>query len=119
MTQAELLLDPTGEKKRTSLKKGATGKAIKRFFAGRLYGHREAPDLKLDEFHSSDLLRFVLGRVNAVDGTTTRILRILREDGKLDYDVTNRHKALYRILGVVVDGEILGRIRSDAIGGAE
>lgn len=103
--------DPTGEATREWHKHGPTGEAIRRFFIGRWRSantDREPPT-----FRGRLLERYVGNLSECTPGTPSRILRLMREDGMLDYEVINRAKSLYRILGVrVSETEILGRIRA-------
>ena len=108
VNQAELIFDPTGEKVRENLTAGPVGQLVRRFCIGRMRStsHRE--------FHGSELYRYVLNHEAVAPDTPRRVLSLLREHGQLDYEVVNRAKSLYRILGVRVSGtEILGRIRPD------
>jgi len=51
------------------------------------------------EFHAEDLRRYVLLRApEMAPASPDRILRELRQDGLLDYDVTNRRKSLYQFI---------------------
>ncbi len=117
-SQAELIFDPTGEKVRENLTAGPVGQRIRRFFIGRMRTLAQHLPCLNDaaEFHGSDLYRYVIQKEMVAPDTPRRVMSLLREHGQLDYEVVNRAKSLYRILGVRVSStEILGRIRPDAL----
>ena len=107
MTQAELTwFDPTGESIREWHRHGAVGFAVRLFFVARMRATRK--------FHASDLFIYVNNISLVAPDTPNRVMRLMREDGMLDYEVVNRAKSLYRVLGVrVSEDEILGRIRGE------
>jgi len=123
MTQAELnwFADPTGATVRDWHAHGPVGEAIRRFFIGR-YGSRMIParvnGLTVPrEFRADILIDYVSDQPDAKcsQASVTRILRLMRTDGMLDYKTVGaRCKGVYRILGVRVSkSEILGAIRWD------
>jgi hypothetical protein len=52
------------------------------------------------EFRISELTTYVLGRSLRAPASPDRILRQLRLEGVVSYEVTNRAQSLYRITGV-------------------
>lgn len=52
------------------------------------------------EFRISELTAYVLGRSVRAPASPDRILRQLRLDGVVNYEVVNRAQSLYRIRGV-------------------
>ena len=113
--QAELTwFDPTGEATREWHRHGATGEAIRRFFCNR-FNLNVGVFGGVMQFSANDLYRFVDAKAGPVaPDTPARVMRLMRQDGMLDYEVINRAKSLYRILGVRVSPtEILGAIRPD------
>lgn len=49
------------------------------------------------EFHADDLRRFVEARVGlSAPGSADRVLRSLRAQGRINYDVISRSRSLYR-----------------------
>ena len=60
-------------------------------------------DHQWSEFTASDLRRFVLGRVDgSAPGSADRIMRQLRKDGIINYELISRPKSLYRGLAIAV-----------------
>jgi len=111
VTQVELLFDPTGEKIREWHSGGRVGKLIRRFCIGRIDG--ENP-----EFTGRDLFVYVLRGLPADElvapDTPRRVLGLMREKGMLDYEVTNRARSRFKVLGVRVSKtETRGTIRSE------
>lgn len=52
-------------------------------------------------FHADELRRFVVQESGtAAPGSSDRILRQLRQQGVIDYVVTNRRESLYRVISV-------------------
>jgi len=110
--QIAILLDPTGAETREAHAHGAVGEAVRGFFVKRWRstGYRFHAERLL--FRSSDILRYVVAHEPVADGTTTRVMRLMREDDQLDYEVPNRGASQYRIRGVrLPDGTVLGEIR--------
>jgi hypothetical protein len=53
------------------------------------------------EFHADDLRRAVITATGiAAPASADRILRLLRQRGKLDYRVVNRRESLYEVMRV-------------------
>ena len=53
------------------------------------------------EFTASDLRRFVVGRVDgSAPGSADRIMRQLRKEGVINYELISRPKSLYRGIAV-------------------
>jgi hypothetical protein len=49
-------------------------------------------------FHMNELVAFVVARIpNTAPGSCDRILRQLRAEGRIAYEVTNRRASLYRV----------------------
>jgi hypothetical protein len=59
------------------------------FFRERGVGH---------EFHAADLCRYVWDRVLCAPESPGRIMRCLKVEGRLDYEVVSRSGSLYRVL---------------------
>jgi hypothetical protein len=53
-----------------------------------------------DEFHMRDLVEYVNARLSSAPESAGRILRLLRTDGVVDFDVVNRRQSLYVIRSV-------------------
>lgn len=52
------------------------------------------------EFHADDLRQYVIAREpKTAPGSPDRIMRLLRQAGRIQYAVVNRRKSLYRIGG--------------------
>jgi hypothetical protein len=52
---------------------------------------------KGQQFHAEELRQFVLSRrPNTAPDSPNRILRLLRQEGRLDYQVVSRRLSLYR-----------------------
>lgn len=49
------------------------------------------------EFHADELRKYVAANVASAPGSPDRILRALRQAGKLHYVVVNRRASLYRV----------------------
>ncbi len=70
--------------------------AVLRFFLTRVYNKR------LD-FRMQDLQKFVVKQVGYVaPDSPSRVMRMLRKGGSLNYEVLNRAGSQYRVLGVSV-----------------
>lgn len=52
------------------------------------------------KFHMSDLTAYVSKHVEIAPDSPGRILRMLKKNGVLDYEVTNRSASEYRILRI-------------------
>ena len=125
MTQAEFSwFDPTGQAVREWHKHGDTGEAIRRMFIAKFREHRERKAEGIEgrfldaalEFRGRDVFSLIWNRNRQIEPSTpTRILRLMREDGMLDYQTVGaRRESRYRILGVRVSETVtLGEIRPD------
>jgi hypothetical protein len=51
-------------------------------------------------FTANDLNNYIRARIDAAPASTDRILRRLRQEGKFDYQVTNRKLSEYQIIGI-------------------
>ena len=58
------------------------------------------------EFKGSDLDRYACGEACCTPGSATRILRNLRKKSALNYEVSNRARALYRRIPVEEPGQL-------------
>lgn len=60
------------------------------------------------DFHCDELRKYVYDRVGGyiAPGSPDRILRLLRQQGVVDYAVINRRKSLYRSLSVEMQGRL-------------
>ena len=82
--------------------KSKISKSIMAFFKKKGVGH---------EFHADDLRRYVesfTGRT--APGSADRILRELRQQMALNYEVTNRRQSLYLITPVVISTQTQGEL---------
>lgn len=52
------------------------------------------------EFYADDLRQHVLNACQSAPASPDRVLRALRQVGKLNYEVVSRSKSLYRVLAV-------------------
>jgi hypothetical protein len=50
------------------------------------------------EFRMTQLAEFVSARVGLAPDSAGRVLRSLRQSGKIDYEVINRQNSVYRII---------------------
>jgi len=50
------------------------------------------------EFHMADLTAYVRARTEIAPDSAGRIMRCLRQDGALNYEVVNRRQSLYRFI---------------------
>ncbi len=55
-------------------------------------------------FHMEDLQRFVADKLLIAPDSPSRILRALRQEGRIDYMVVNRRQSLYSLLPVESSG---------------
>lgn len=57
------------------------------------------------DFRLVDLFEFVTKKITIAPNSAARIMQYLRREGRLDYEVLNRRKSLYRILWYRDDGD--------------
>jgi hypothetical protein len=50
------------------------------------------------QFHVEELTSYVRAKTTVAPGSPDRILRDLRQQGEIDYEVVSRSKSLYRVL---------------------
>jgi hypothetical protein len=51
-------------------------------------------------FHMDELQRWVTSKVHSAPSSTDRVLRELRKQGQLDYEVVSRKDSLYKITAI-------------------
>ena len=51
-----------------------------------------------EEFHVEALRKYVADRHQVAPASPDRVLRSLRQDGVIDYEVVSRRQSLYRVL---------------------
>jgi hypothetical protein len=61
---------------------------------------RSRLELGCPVFRIADLQHYVEGRARAAPASPDRVLRALRREGRLSYEVLSRPQSLYRVLGV-------------------
>jgi hypothetical protein len=72
--------------------RASVGQAIQLFYDNRMAG-------SMPMFHADDLRVFVEAATGkTAPASADRILRDMRQSGKINYEVTNRSKSLYRLL---------------------
>ncbi len=64
---------------------------VRAFFADKAHGR---------QFTINELTRFVSLRESVAPDSPGRIMRALRREGSIDYEVVSRSKSLYRVVGL-------------------